>query len=58
MMKVIFKVREGYINTDDGIVLCKKEKASKYDIKDSHRIKEKIYQEKPMIGKIMVETIR
>ena len=57
-MKNRLKVRGGYINTDNGIVLCQKEKASEYSVAETNGIIKRIYQEKPMIGKITVETIK
>ena len=57
-MKSILRVRDGYINTDNGITICEKEKASKYSVAETHGFIQRIYQDKPMIGKITVETIK
>lgn len=35
-MKSILRVRDGYINTDNGIAICEKEKASKYSVPKTH----------------------
>lgn len=57
-MKVILKVRDGYINTDNGITICKKEQASKFSMQEFHSEIEKIYAAKPMIGKIDAEPLK
>lgn len=57
-MKVILKTRNGYINTDNGIKICQKDNATKFSISETNNIIEKIYNEKPMIGKIQTEVIK
>ena len=57
-MKVILKTKNGYINTDNGIKICVKEHATKYPISESINIIDRIYKEKPMIGKISSEVIQ
>lgn len=58
-MKVILKTREGYINTNNGIKICREKKeATLFNLSDISDQKKKIYKEKPMIGKIMSEVVR
>lgn len=57
-MKIILKTREGYINTENGIKICKEKKdATVLKMADALKQKEEIYKEKPMIGKITTEVI-
>lgn len=57
-MNIILKTRDGYINADNGIKICReKTGATVFKMADALKQKEKIYKEKPMIGKITTEVI-
>ena len=57
-MNIILKVRDGYINTDNGIKICReKTNATVFKMSDALEQKKVIYKEKPMIGKITTEVI-
>lgn len=55
-MNVILKTQKGYLNTDNGIkIVNEKEKATLFEMSKAFEEKEKIYVEKPMIGRITME---
>ena len=57
-MKIILKTSNGYINSDNGIKICKEKKdATVFRLSDGLKQKEEIYKEKPMIGRITTEAI-
>jgi len=57
-MKVVLRIKDGYLNIDNGIKICEqKEDATVLSISKVSSHKEKIYKEKPMIGRIETEVI-
>lgn len=55
-MNVVLKTRNGYLNIKSGIRNVKdKNKATILDISEAFQAQERIYKEKPMIGKITME---
>lgn len=55
-MNVLLKTRNGYLNIDGGIKNVKdKNMATIMDISKAFQEKERVYKEKPMIGKITME---
>lgn len=58
IMNVILKTHKGYLNTDNGIkIVNEKEKATLFEMSKVFKEKEKIYVEKPMIGRITIERV-
>lgn len=58
-MDIVFKLTKGYVNTDNGIKICKEIKnATVYkSLEDAFKQKEEIYKEKHMINIITMEVI-
>ncbi len=57
-MKVVLRVKSGYLNIGDGIKIYKhNENATKIPISQVSSRKEKIYKERPMIGEIKIEVV-
>lgn len=55
-MNVVLKTRNGYLNINDGIKNVKdKNGATIMEISKAFQEKERVYKEKPMIGKITME---
>ena len=54
---VVLKVRNGYLNLDNGASICKKENATPVPIGKIHDTIQDVYKEKPMIGKIDCEKL-
>ena len=54
---VVLKVRNGYLNLDNGVSICKKENATPVPIGKMYDPIQDIYKKKPMIGKITSEKI-
>lgn len=55
----VLKVKEGYINSEGDIKICKRENATVFaSIRDALRERDRIYLIKPMIGKISTEVIK
>ena len=58
-MKVILRTRDGYINSESNIKICKRENASVFtSISDALQERDRIYSIEPMIGRIVTEMIR
>ena len=58
-MKVILRTRDGYINSESNIKICKRENASVFtSISDALQERDRIYSIEPMIGRIATEMIR
>lgn len=55
-MNVLLKSRSGYLNINAGIKNIKdKNEATIFDISKAFQERERVYKEKPMIGKITME---